>query len=104
MQFALMIEHSPELCPMANARTREAMRGGAGRMPELAQHLGVTVITWNVLGPDHLMIAIVEADDIEKVRDFVVKSGLIQWNTTRIHATWSLEEALAKADTLEPIF
>ena len=73
-------------------------------MPELALHLGVTVITWNVLGPDHLMIAIVEADDIEKVRDFVVKSGLIQWNTTRIHATWSLEEALAKADTLEAIF
>jgi hypothetical protein len=104
MQFVLMIEHSPELCPMANARIREAMKGGAQRIPELAQHLGVTIVTWNVLGPDHLMVAVVESEDIEKVRDFVVKSGLIQWNTTRIHASWSLEDALARTEQLEPMF
>ena len=104
MEFVLMIEHSPELCPMANAASRETMRDGARRLPELALSLGVTVRSWNVLGPDHLMIAIVDSDDIEKVRDFVVKSRLIQWNTTRIHATWSLEEALARADGVDPMF
>jgi hypothetical protein len=46
----------------------------------------------------------VEADDIDAVRDFMFQSRLIQWNTTRIHATYSMEEALARADKLEPIF
>lgn len=29
---------------------------------------------------------------------------LIQWNTTKIHATYSMEEAISKADALEAIF
>jgi hypothetical protein len=33
-----------------------------------------------------------------------MQSRLVQWNTIAIHATWSLEEALAKADTLPTIF
>ena len=46
----------------------------------------------------------VEADDIEAVRDFMFQSRLVQWNTTKIHATNSLEEALAKVNNLEAIF
>jgi hypothetical protein len=38
------------------------------------------------------------------VRDFMFQSRLIQWNTTTIHPTYSLEEALARADELEAIF
>jgi hypothetical protein len=38
------------------------------------------------------------------VREFILQSRLIQWNTTEVHATYSLEEALAKSDELEAIF
>jgi hypothetical protein len=48
--------------------------------------------------------AVVEAKDIEAVRDFIIESRLIQWNTTKIHATYSMEEAIARADDLEAIF
>jgi hypothetical protein len=50
------------------------------------------------------VLAVVDADDIEAVRDFVIQSRLIQWNTTNIHPTYSLEEAVARADELETIF
>jgi len=40
---------------------------------------------------------------VEPVRDFAMQSRLVQWNTVSIHATWSLEEALAKADALPAI-
>ncbi len=80
------------------------MKQGAKEIPELAKKLGVQIITINVYGPDHQVLAVVEAADIEAVREFVLQSRLIQWNTTKIHATWSLEEALAKADTLPTIF
>jgi hypothetical protein len=80
------------------------MREGAERIPEVAGKLGVNIITIRVFGPDHIVLAIVEADGIEPVRDFMFESRMIQWNTTRIHATYSLEEALEKADALPTMF
>jgi hypothetical protein len=103
-QFAVIAEHPPELCPTSNAQTRQMMKEGAAQIPQLAEQLGVNIIALRVFGPDHIVLALVEADDIEPVRDFMFQSRLIQWNTTKIHATYSMEEALAKADALETIF
>jgi len=102
--FAVIAEHPPELCPTSNARTRQMLKEGAAQIPQLAEQLGVDVVTLRIFGPDHIVLAVVEANDIEVVRDFVLKSRLIQWNTTNIHATYSIDEALAKADDLETIF
>jgi hypothetical protein len=102
--FAVIAEHPPELCPTSNARTRQMLQEGATQIPQLADELGVDIVTLRIFGPDHTLLAVVEANDIEAVREFVVQSRLIQWNTTRIHATYSMEEALAKVDLLETIF
>jgi hypothetical protein len=102
--FAVIAEHPPDLCPTSNALTKQMLKEGAGQIPELAAQLGVNIVTLRVFGPDHILLAVVEADDIESVRDFVFQSRLIQWNTTRIHATYSLEEALARVDEMETIF
>jgi hypothetical protein len=102
--FAVIAQHPPELCPTSNAQTRQMLKEGATQIPQLAEQLGVDIVTLRVFGPDHIVLAVVEADDIEAVRDFTLQSRLIQWNTTKIHATYSMEEALAKADDLETIF
>jgi hypothetical protein len=102
--YAVIAEHPPELCPTSNARTRQMMKEDAGQIPQLAEQLGVEIISLRVFGPDHIVLAVVDADGIEAVRDFLFQSRLIQWNTTNIYATYSLEEALARADELEPIF
>ena len=104
MQFVIIARHSPELCPTSNAKIRQLMKEGTKEIPNIAQKLGVKIITLNVYGPDHEVLVVVEADGIEPVRDFTMQSRLVQWNTIAIHATWSLEEALAKADTLPTIF
>ena len=102
--FAVIAEHPPELCPTSNARTRQMLNEGAAQIPQLAEQLGVDIVTLRVFGPDHVVLAVVEANDIEPVRDLMFESRLIQWNTTKIHATYSMEEALAKSDELEAIF
>jgi predicted RecB family endonuclease len=102
--FAVIAEHPPELCPTSNARTRQMMNEGAPEIPRLAEQLGVEIVTLRVFGPDHILLAVVEADDIELVRDFIFKTRLIQWNTTHIHATYSMEEALARVNEMEVIF
>ncbi|HET6357600.1 hypothetical protein OG905_23290 [Streptomyces sp. NBC_00322] len=104
MQFVVVSEHAPNLCPTSNAQTRELMREGSKELPTLAQKLGVEIITVRVYGPDHVIVAVVESPDIEPVREFIMQSRLIQWTTTQIHATWSLEEALEKADKLPALF
>lgn len=100
MQFVVVAEHNPESCPTGNKQIRDLMREGAKQIPELAQKLGVEIITMRVLGPDHQIIGVVEAADIEAVRDFLMKSRLVQWNTTTVRATWSMEEALTRIEAL----
>src|SRR5215212_8860754 len=102
--FAVIGEHPPNLCPTSNAHTRQMLKEGASQIPQLAEQLGVDIVTLRVFGPDHIILAVVEADDIDSVRDFVFQSRLIQWNTTKIHATYSIEEAVGMSDELEAIF
>ena len=103
-QFAVIAEHPPDLCPTSNARTRQLLKDGAGQIPQLAEQLGIDIVTLRVFGPDHIILAVVEAQDIDSVRNFALQSRLIQWNTIKIHATYSMEETLALVDEVEAIF
>ena len=102
--FAVIAEHPPDLCPTSNAKTRQIMIEGAGQIPQLAEQLGLNIVTLRIFGPDHIILAVVEADDIDAVRDFAFQSRLMQWNTVKIHATYSMEEALGLIENAEPIF
>jgi hypothetical protein len=102
--FAVTAEHPPDLCPVSNAQTRQILKEGAGQIPQIAEQLGVNIGTLRIFGPDHIILAVVEADDIDSVRNFALQSRLMQWNTVKIHATYSIEEALALLDEVEPIF
>jgi hypothetical protein len=102
--FALIAEHPPDLCPTSNTQTRQLLKEGAGQIPQLAERLGVDIGTLRIFGPDHVILAVVEADDIDSVRNFALESRLMQWNTVKIHATYSIEEALSLIDEVEAIF
>jgi hypothetical protein len=102
--FAVIAEHPPDLCPTSNAQTRQIMKEGAGQIPQLAEQLGLNIVTMRIFGPEHIILAVVEADDIDSVREFALQSRLMQWNTVKINATYSMEEALGLIDQVEPIF
>ena len=102
--FALIAEHPPNLCPTSNIQTRQMLKVGASQIPRLAEQLGIEIGTLRIFGPDHIILAVVEADDIEAVRTFALQSRLMQWNTVTIHATYSVEEAVGMIDEVEAIF
>jgi hypothetical protein len=102
--FAVIAEHPPHLCPTSNARTRDMLKTGAREIPQLAGQLGVRIDSLRIFGPDHVILAVLDADDIESVRRFALQSGLMQWNTVRISATYSIDEAVSMVDTVEAIF
>jgi hypothetical protein len=102
--FAVIAEHPPQLCPTSNARTRQILKDGASQIPKLAEQLGINIGTLRIFGPDHIILAVVDADDIDSVRNFALQSRLMQWNTVKIHATYSIEEAVGMIDEVEAIF
>ena len=102
--FAVIAEHPPHLCPTSNAQTRQLLKEGASQIPQLAEQLGVDIATLRIFGPDHIILAVVEADDIDSVRNFALQSRLMQWNTVKINATYSIEEAVGMLDDVEAIF
>ena len=102
--FAVIAEHPPNLCPTSNAQTRQMLKQGAGQIPQLAEQLGVQIGTLRIFGPEHIILLVVEADDIESVRTFALQSRLMQWNTVKINATYSIEEAVAMIDEVEAVF
>ena len=102
--FAVIAEHPPHLCPTSNAQTRQLLKQGASQIPQLAEQLGVDIGTLRIFGPDHIILVVAEADDIDSVRNFAHKSRLMQWNTVKIHATYSIEEAVEMIDEVEAIF
>ena len=102
--FAVIAEHPPNLCPTSNAQTRQMLKEGAGQIPQLAEQLGVQIGTLRIFGPEHIILLVVEADDIESVRSFALQSRLMQWNTVKINATYSIEEAVAMIDGVEAVF
>lgn len=102
--FAVIAEHPPHLCPTSNAQTRQLLKDGAGQIPQLAEQLGIDIQALRIFGPEHTIVAVIEAGDIDAVRTFAHQSRLMQWNTVRINATYSIEEAVAVIDDVEAIF
>jgi hypothetical protein len=102
--FAVIAEHPPDLCPTSNAQTRQMLKEGASQIPKLAEQLGVGINSLRIFGPDHIILVVVEADDIDSVRSFALQSRLMQWNKVNIHATYSIEEAVTMIDEVEAIF
>jgi hypothetical protein len=101
--FVVRLSHTADQCPTANGKVRERVLGGAAEIPVLAGQLGVTIVAGPlVLGSEHESIAVVEADRVEAVNDFVQQSGLIQWNSIRISLAEPLADALAHIDQMPP--
>jgi uncharacterized protein with GYD domain len=104
MQYLVTGQHPPDLCPAANEKIRTLATEGAKEMPALAEKLGVKILATYVPMTNHMVVAAVEADDADKVREFAFQGRLSQWNTVEIYQTSTLEEALARVQEMPMIY
>jgi hypothetical protein len=102
-QYVIRLTHPPDQCPTANAKTREMFVKGAPELPQLAQKLRITFLAGPlILGSEHEGVAVVEADKIETVQEFVLQSGLVQWNSVRVSQAMSVQEAIQSLEKVPP--
>jgi uncharacterized protein with GYD domain len=104
MQYLVVAQHPPDLCPSANEKIRQLASEGGEQMPALAEKLGVKILATYVPMTNHQVILAVEADDANSVREFAWQGRLGQWNTVEIIQTVSFEEAINRVQELPTIF
>jgi hypothetical protein len=103
MQYVILGQHPPDLCPTSNTKTRERVGQMMTQLEAAQQRHQVRVLSGHVLGMSHRMVVLTEAPTVEAVRDFVMETGLVQWNSVEIYPSWALDEAIRQASALAPI-
>jgi hypothetical protein len=106
-QYAMIADHTPDICPASNARTRA--RALEGTSPENIEKVSKELALSFVLPPMHLdpghkVIAIIEAPTIETVTQFVMETGLFQWNTVETYPVTPIAEMQARVAELPIVF
>jgi hypothetical protein len=101
--YVVKLQHTSEACPSANAKARERAIKGAPEIPKLAQKFGIKFVAGPlILGSTHESIAVVDADRIETVEEFILQAGLMQWNTVYVFAAKTLEESMKDLERVPP--
>jgi len=105
-QYVILAEHSADICPSSNARSRaRAMEGLGQNLPKLSEKHGVTFVTGPLhLDPGHRTVAVVEASNVEAVVELVYESGLSQWNTVEVCPTRPVSELMMNVDAFPIVF
>ena len=103
MHYVLLAEHTAEVCPTSNAKTRELLLQTAQDIPNMARN-GVTIVAGPLVNREHVVVVVVEGDRSEAVDRFLVESRLPQWNRVRILPSLSIEEGMKDVQESTPLF
>lgn len=104
MHFVLLATHEPEVCPTANATTRDLLLKIAPDFPNLAQKAGVDIVAGPFVNREHTIVAVVRSDKAENVDRFLMEARLPHWNRVRVLPSLTMEEGLAEVQAQTPIF
>lgn len=104
MHFVLLGEHTAEVCPTSNSKTRDLLLKIGPEIPGIAERAGVRIVAGPYVNREHLTVTVVEADRAEDVDRFLVESRLHQWNTMRVLPSMPMEEGMRDIQEGESLF
>lgn len=96
--------HPPDQCPTANSTVRKHAANKAAEMPELTKKHGIEFLAGPTVSNQHKGVAIIRTENVDGINDFLLESGLIQWNSIEVIPSQWMDEALKSLDTLRPIY
>jgi hypothetical protein len=104
MHFVLLAEHTAEVCPLSNSRTKELLLQTGSQIPDMAEKNGVKLLAGPFVNRQHLAVVIVEADKADEVDSFIHESRLDQWNQVRVVPSLPLQEAMQEVQDSPALF
>ncbi len=105
-QYVILADHSPDICPSSNARSRaRAIQGLSQALPTLAAEAGITFLTGPLhLDPGHRTVSVVDAPNIEAVTQLVYATGLSQWNNVEVCPSTPVAEMMDSLEEFPIVF
>ena len=103
-KYGMRMSHNPEICPLSNKASREFAKKGLGQMETLAKKHNVKVESIYHFDPEHLVIGIFEAENIESVRDMIMEMGLMHWNDLKINPLTPADALMKDVDKQPTLF
>jgi hypothetical protein len=95
--FVMISRHTAESCPMNNGKTRQIAMEAMAALPEAAKKFGIQVVgSWSI-NPEHLVIQVFDAVNLDSILKFSMEPALLKWwsfNTSEIKAATTLEETI----------
>jgi len=76
----------------------------APEIPNIAMKLGVKIVAGPFVSREHLSVVVVEADKIEAIDQFILQSGLEQWNSVRILPSNTMQDGMREIEKTKTIF
>src|SRR5437764_9465538 len=101
-QFALIATHPPDQCPTANETIRKFFLNRSPEMTKMAERLGVEYLAGPIITTEHKSYSIVKAKNVEAGGNFVIESGLIQWNSVDVVQGVAMDQALVEINNRKP--
>ncbi|AFU57658.1 hypothetical protein Ngar_c07150 [Candidatus Nitrososphaera gargensis Ga9.2] len=103
MLFLILATHSPDMCPLTNSKVREHVLKAVPEWKNMAEKLGVKLVSEPLVNNEHMVTCVVEAQDVETLDEFINQSGMQQWNNVKMIPSTPIENAIKKYDEVKPI-
>lgn len=97
-RYGLTMTYPPTICPLASKASREVAVAGWKQIPEAFKKHSVKVVNFDHFDSEHLVIATVDAESTEVVRDFALKIGLMAWNNLKINPLIPMADLIDNID------
>ncbi len=101
-KYGVTMTHPPNVCPLSNKASRDAAIAGWKQIPSLSQKHGVKMLSMDHFDPEHLIVGMYEAENIEEVRDFLMEAGLMAWNDLKINPITPAADFMDNIDKAPP--
>jgi hypothetical protein len=104
MHYVILANHSAEVCPTSNAKTKALLQEVAPQIPTIAGKHGVNIVAGPYANREHTVVVIAETESSEALDTFLVETGLTQWNTVRILPSLPMEAAMREIEEGTSLF
>lgn len=104
MHFVVLGTHSPEICPLSNAKTKALLMEIGPQIPTIAKQHGVNIVAGPFVNREHITVVIVETDSADDLDAFLEASRLHQWNQVRILPSFPMEEGMRDLQETTTLF
>lgn len=104
MHFVVLATHTPEICPLSNAKTKALLLEMGPQIPDIAKQHGVQIVAGPFVNREHMTVLILETERADELDAFLGAARLHQWNQLHILPSLPMEDGMREIQEVTSLF